>query len=177
MEISSERIHYTNTVLAGDIASFERDLEHMVIARARQLDTKIKAFRAGTISYGVPDVDETTIAVWPVLMFYGGFPHGHVISERIRQRVAEAGYLRGPHIGPLTIMSPEDFEIAMWLVERGPLTLLNLIQARLGDPEGRNECLREFIFRQTNYLELPTFLKETLGRASAGWAAELAFNP
>jgi hypothetical protein len=93
------------TITRGDLASFEKDADRLIVEKARQLDESIAAFLAGDLV--LPGVDPINVSrIWPVIVTSHPFPHRELITRTVERRVREAGHLRAAHVAGLAIISP-----------------------------------------------------------------------
>jgi hypothetical protein len=153
IEIGINRPNLRDTVFAGDLASFEDDVEKIILPRAEQLNRKIDHARDGRLVFqGAPA--GTLRRVYPVVCLWDGFPLGRYLYERILRVVRDAGYLLQDRVAPLRVISVEELELLCGLASKGSLlTDLLEMHERSASPEASlSEFLRE---RHLAALELP----------------------
>lgn len=120
IEVGVDRPNFASTLLKGNLEHFDRDIESIVIPRASQLDRKIAHFRESSLRYPGWE-DHIARPVFPVVCLVDGFPSGPVLRSRIDQRIAQAGLLTDRGTARLTIISGEELEWMLGLVETGEL--------------------------------------------------------
>lgn len=142
IEIGIDRPNLRDTVGRGDLQAFDHDVESILIPRAEQLDRKITHALAGELP--LADVPPQTLElIYPVICLLDGFPIGFPLTERVRTRISSAGYLLQQELAPVTIVSVEDLEHLLGLVEGG--AQLTDILAAFHTSSLRDEPLRDFL--------------------------------
>lgn len=106
-----------STSTRGDLAAFESDLRRLVLEKSKQLDRCINDFFDGSLDLGI-DRDLVSHA-WPVLLTSHTIPHAPTITPFIETAVRSAGYLTGPRVGGLAIVSAEDLFFCEAFMEQG----------------------------------------------------------
>jgi hypothetical protein len=120
------------TITRGDLASFRKDADRLVVEKARQLDESIAAFKAGNLV--LPGVDPDVVSrVWPVIVTSHPFPHRELIIRALKQRVRDAGHLQGDCIPGLAIVSAEELFFCEGFMQQG-LTFLALVRGWKSGP-------------------------------------------
>lgn len=119
IEVSASRMR-ADTLLLGDRAAVEDDIDRLLIKKARQLDHCIHALIDGraTIPAGDPEVDMGRIErIWPVIVTAGNITQTQPLWLYIHSKLR--GELQQPKVQPLTILDVEDLELVCALVEQG----------------------------------------------------------
>jgi hypothetical protein len=95
------------TMIRGDLRTAKSDAQRLVIKKAKQLEDSISDFFAGVLE--LPGIDPaTTTRVWPVIVTSHAIPHMEMITTLLERWVAQKGYLTGPKVGRLAIISAEE---------------------------------------------------------------------
>jgi hypothetical protein len=146
IEIGIDRPNMLETVVRGDLESFDKDVQEILLHRAEQLDRKITDFIGGDLSFdGAPAGDVRRIH--PVICLIDGFPVDGPLYERIRKRFADAGYLQQSVVEPFEIISAEEFEYLCAQVEAGrKLTAVLRSMAQSRRPLD-HEAVRDYLIR------------------------------
>jgi hypothetical protein len=158
IEIGIDRANLIDTIFAGDLSSFDRDVQSKVLPRAAQLSRKIDDALAGRIDFpGAPR--DTLSRIHPVICLWDGFPLGPYLYERILRAVEEAGYLKQPRVAPLQIIAVEEFEMLCGLVTKNWLFTDLLQEHSQGD--WAREAMSEFLrARHRKDLAMPPILED-----------------
>jgi hypothetical protein len=120
------------TITRGDLASFEKDADKLVVEKARQLDESIAAFFTGDLV--LPGVDPATVSrVWPVIVTSHPFPHRELITRTVEALVRNAGHLRAERVAGLAIVSAEELFFCEGFMQQGA-TFLALIRGWKSGP-------------------------------------------
>ncbi|MBI2781287.1 MAG: hypothetical protein HYX55_05780 [Chloroflexi bacterium] len=115
------------TVVATTPEGLEDDLKRGVDEKAKQLDATIRALIADeTRLTGEPARPRRRYAA--VLVLTEGFPVNPMTNEAIRGRLAAAGLLADPRIGPLHVVDQEELDMAEAIAEDGGPSLLQLLE-------------------------------------------------
>ena len=173
VEIGIDRPNMLETIVRGDLASFDKDVEEILLHRAEQLDRKIDDFLSGDLSFdGVSAADVRRIH--PVICLIDGFPVEGPLYERIKRRFVNAGYLQQGLVEPFAIISVEEFEYLCAQVEAGrKLTGILRAKAQKELPLG-HESVRDYLIRTLKGSpQPPTHLKAEFGTIGDRFAKEL----
>jgi hypothetical protein len=120
------------TITRGDLASFRKDADRLVVEKARQLDESIAAFKGGDLV--LPGADPAAVSrVWPVIVTSHPFPHRELIIRAVEQRVRDAGHLQGERIAGLAVVSAEELFFCEGFMQQGR-TFLSLIRGWKSGP-------------------------------------------
>jgi hypothetical protein len=115
------------TVVATTPEGLEADLKRGVDEKAAQLDATLSALIANeTLLTGRPARARRRYLA--VLVLTEGFPVNPLTVEAIRVRLAAAGLLTDPRIGPLHIVDQEELDMAEAIAEDGGPSLLQLLE-------------------------------------------------
>jgi hypothetical protein len=95
------------TLTHGDLESFERDLDKLVLKKARQLTKRIADIETGATAEVGLDAEGVS-RFWPVIVMAAPFPMWPIIMRTIRQRLKTDELLQGRRIGPVSIISAEE---------------------------------------------------------------------
>jgi hypothetical protein len=118
VEIGIDRPNMLETIVRGDLASFDGDVEDILLHRAEQLSRKIDDFLNGHLIYAGVSSNAIT-RIHPVICLIDGFPAVGPLYDRVTARFAQAGLLQQPNTEPVAILSVEEFEYLCALVEEG----------------------------------------------------------
>ena len=114
------------TITRGELASFNKNTDKLVVEKARQLDESIAAFFTDDLV--LPGVDPAIVSqVWPVIVTSHPFPHRELITRTVEARVRDAGYLCGERVAGLAIISAEELFFCEGFMQQGA-TFLALIR-------------------------------------------------
>jgi hypothetical protein len=182
VEIGSDRPDMVKTVGLGNLASFDADVDRIILKRARQLSRKIDDYRSGRLTYTghLPQGNET---VYPVICLADGFPLGGTpgiaggpvpvsLYQRILDRVAQVGCLLQPGVAPVTIISVEELEHLCACVEQGT-ELTQLLADRFASPYRDEPFVHYFVATQGTTPDLPHLLQRDFDAATRELAQQL----
>lgn len=148
IEIGIDRPNLRDTVIRGDLASYDGDVQGLILPRAEQLDRKIQHALDGTLGFqGAPA--DCLHRIHPVICFWDGFPLRRYLYQRIENAVQTAGFLKQPEVAPLSIISVQELEQLLGLVSKG---------------ESLTDVLRRHVIGSLRDEPLNDFLHETFGR-------------
>lgn len=142
-EVTATRLRMEDTLLSGDPAAVEADLENIIIRKARQLHDRIADFRAGRYSFGGATANEVK-QILPVVVTGASLPIWTVTMKVVNRSLQANGWLQGPGIEPLRIIGVDELEMIEPLVARGE-NLLAILQKHAADPELRNVSLHNYL--------------------------------
>jgi hypothetical protein len=143
VEATVTRIRLEATGVSGDLAAFDADVGKIILENARQLTHRIRDFRAGLYTFdgvGSQDVDRIS----PVIVTIHSIPESTIIWNHLRAMLADRGLLAGPGVERLQLIDVEELEILETILARGA-SLLEILEARLADPERRHIGLKNFL--------------------------------
>jgi hypothetical protein len=158
VELGIGRPHLRNTLMRGDLASYDADVRRLIVPRAEQLDRKIGHALNGILPLqGAPPA--CLDRIHPVICLWDGYPLGRYLYQRIEKAVADAGYLQQPEVAPLSIISVQELEQLLGLVSTGETLTDILTQHVTGDLS--DEPLNDFLHRTFGReIALPPVLTE-----------------
>jgi hypothetical protein len=172
IEIGIDRPHLRNTVIRGDLDSYDDDVRRKILHRAEQLDRKIQdALDGHLVLQGAPA--ESLRRVHPVICLWDGFPLGQYLYQRIEKVVREAGLLQQPEVTRFSIISVQEFEQLLGRVASGSASFTGLLQRQVTSPladEPMGDYLRTTFGRD---IELPPLLAEEFQAIARRLAVQL----
>jgi hypothetical protein len=142
-EVTATRLRVEDTLLSGNPASFEEDLEKIVIGKARQLHNRIEDFRAGLYSFGGVTAAQVPKIV-PVVVTGESLPVWTATMQVVRRKLEQEGLLQGRGIEPLRIIGVDEVEMLESLIQGGT-SLLTILRQHAEDPGLQNVTLRNFL--------------------------------
>lgn len=143
LDTTATRIRFEATAVSDDVLAFDKDVDQIVLANARQLTDRIRDFRAGRYTFDGFSPKEI-VQIFPVIVTVHAIPEATPIWNRIHAMLAAHGLLVDPGVEPLQLIDIEEIEILEALLARG-VTLLEVLEARARDPERRNIGLKNFL--------------------------------
>jgi hypothetical protein len=171
IELGVDQPNVRNTVIAGDVASFDRDVKTYLIKRARQLDAKIIAAREGRLKFE----DQTTDSlgtIYPVICLLDGWPIAPGARERIEAAFTAKGLLQMPDIGRVAVISVEEFELLCGAAEKHGVSLCDVLEGYAADEWPLRNALTERVGDQP----MTTFLEQEWERVVRLLATELGLS-
>lgn len=171
IEIGIDRPNLRDTIVRGNLESFDADVRKILVKRAEQLDRKIDDFYAGSLVY--EGIDPASIKrLYPVVCLIDGFPLGTPLYRRMAGLVLAAGYLQQEQAEHLTVISAEEFETLLALVERGE-QMTDVLRSHGRSPM-REETLRDYLISERRVQPTaPSFLEEEFGAIGVRLAGQL----
>jgi len=156
VEIGIGRPHLRNTIIRGDLSSYDDDIRRLILHRAEQLDRKIQdALDGHLVLQGA--ATGTLRRVHPVICLWDGFPLGRYLYQRIEKVVRDAGLLQQAQVAPLSIISVQEFEQLLGRVAKST-QLTDLLQRHVSGPLA-DEPLNDFLHRTFGRdIDLPPLL-------------------
>ena len=143
LDTTATRIRFEATAVSDDVTAFDKDVDQIILANARQLTDRIRDFRAGRYTFdGVSHED--IVRIFPVIVTVHTIPESTPIWGRIRTMLADRGLLTDPRVEPLQLVDIEEVEVLEALLAQGA-SLLEILEARARDPERRNIGLKNFL--------------------------------
>lgn len=171
-EVTATRFRMEGTLLVDDPAAVEADLERIVIGKARQLDERIRHFRAGHYRLGEVRAAEIRTIV-PVVVTSEPIPMWTTTNRIIRSALQREGLLQEAGIEPLRVIGVDELEMLEALASQR-LEVLDLLRRHGNDPELRNVSLRNYLSLQYDVPENERLRAEYLSLGNHG--ASLLFN-
>ena len=170
IEIGIGRPHLRNTVIRGDLASYDDDTRRLILHRAKQLDRKIQdAIDGPLVLQGAPA--DTLRRVHPVICLWDGFPLGQYLYQRIATIVRDAGLLQQPQVAPPKHHQRPEFEQLLGRVKDTPLT--DILQRHLRSPLA-DEPLGDYLHKTFGRdIDLPPLLTAEFDAIAKRLAAQL----
>jgi hypothetical protein len=171
IEIGVGRPHLRNTVLRGDLVSYDDDVQRLILHRAEQLDRKINDALAGhlILQDAPPDCLRR---VYPVVCLWDGFPLGRYLYQRIERVIRDAGLLQQAEATPICIISVQDLEQLLGRVNAGDL--LTDIFHRHVSSQLAEEPMNDFLHgTYGRVIELPPALSADFDAIAHRLAAQL----
>jgi hypothetical protein len=132
------------TLTHGDLDAFEKDLEKLILKKARQLDKRIAEIDAGEASSIGLNTDGIG-RIWPVIVTAVSFPLWPKIMEEIRHRLKAEGILQGKKIGPISIVSAEELAALEGEVIAEGSTMLMLVSEWKSHAKTGDHALKNFL--------------------------------
>lgn len=171
VEIGIDRPNVLETIVRGELTSFDRDVEEILLPRADQLNRKINDFLAADLIYD--GIALKTIArLHPVICLIDGFPAIGPLYDRVVERFAREGYFAQPIVGAVSIISVEEFEYLCGLVERGE-RFTAILRDHAHSPMGR-ETLRDYLLKRLGHSpDPPTHLQTEFREIGDRFARQL----
>ena len=149
IEVSNRRLR-ADTVIVGDNARVEEDLNKGIIVKLEQLDGCVRALIDGEAV--LPDVDMTHVKrIWPVLVTASDITQTEELWSFVASKaVDEDGrpYLSQAKVQPVTLLDTEDYDQLLGMVERGH-ALHELLAAKT-TPEYRHRELAIWVAHDPN---------------------------
>ena len=143
MEVTTTRLGMDATVLMDDPDAVNKDLEKIVIKKARQLDQQIRNFRLGR--FGFDGVASAHLPqVMPVVVTGDSIPIWTTTMGTINSMVQDMGLLQGVGIGPLRVIGVDEVEMLEPLMHAGH-SLYDILRSHADDAEYRNVSLHNFL--------------------------------
>ncbi len=143
LEATASRIRMEATAISGDIRAFEQDVEKIILSSAHQLTERIRDFRDNLYCFG--EVESRHIdRIYPVIVTVHSLPESTIIWRYIRRMLEGREVVEDLGIEPVQLIDVEELEILETILEQG-VTLLDVLQAKAGDPERRNIGLKNFL--------------------------------
>lgn len=143
-EVTFRRL--TREAAAGrSIADLDNEIKNLIHAKGEQLDSTIKALRAtpSALTAGT----ELRRRYFPIIVVDDQFPVFPSMVEEYSNRLREAGFLEGPEVAPLEILSLEELDLVEGIFERHGKSLRDLLEmkarANLGHMSLKNFALVE----------------------------------
>jgi hypothetical protein len=144
LDTTATRIRFEATAVSEDASAFDKDVDQIILANARQLTNRIRDFRSGRYTFdGVSHKDIARI--FPIIVTVHAIPESTPIWNRIRTMLTQHGLLTDHGVEPLQLIDIEEVEILEALLANG-VSLLEILEARERDPERRNIGLKNFLF-------------------------------
>jgi len=141
IEIGINRPNLRDTIVRGSLTSYDTDVKKILVKRAEQLSRKIDEFYDGVLTYDGADPSSIT-SIHPIVCLLDGFPLGAPLYKRAVRIVKEAGLLRTNRAERLAVLSAEELETLLALVERGE-ALTDVLRRHAGS-RMRHESLRDY---------------------------------
>jgi len=128
-EVSTAQLK-RESVVGGDPAELEKDLDRAVYTKARQLDATVCALQAdeSRLTSAEPVVGRRIV---PLLVVTEGFPVNPNSTLAIERKLKDEGLLQGGLIAPIRIVDQEELDMIESVVESGG-GLLDLLDAYNG---------------------------------------------
>ena len=125
------------TLTRGDLSTYERDVERLIVEKAAQLDARIAEFFDGDAPF--EDIDPATVSkVHPVVVTSHPFPRRDTIADDLDRRLHASGALTDPRIADLAVLSSEELAYAEGLMEHRGESFLALIRGWTSSDRGRH---------------------------------------
>jgi hypothetical protein len=126
IEIEAHRFT-KEALLSGDAKQVLRELDTMIVAKARQLDQCITALLRPRAPAALPGVDMTAIErIWPVVVIEGGIVQNTLLWEHLMEQLA--GTLQQTRVQLLSVMTMDELEMAAGVVEQDHQPLASLLR-------------------------------------------------
>ena len=125
-EISTRQLK-RQTVVAGDPAELEDDLQKGVDAKVAQIASTIRELISdeSRLTGRAPHARRRYL---PLLIITEGFPVNPMTMTAVSERIKASQLLDDPRIGPLHILDQEELDMAEAMVEQGGSSLLELLE-------------------------------------------------
>lgn len=137
------------TAAGIDAASFDQDIDN-IVKKARQIQATIDNVRADeTKLTGMPAFAGRR-TFYPVLVIATRFAASPITMTLLRDRLADAGVLQDPDIGPLEVMELEDLFAVEGAVEKHGLTMLDVL-AEKATASMAMMSIREFLIEKLGH--------------------------
>lgn len=142
-EVTATRFRMEGTLLVDNPEAVEADLERIVVAKARQLDERIRHFCEGHYTFGTITAADVR-AIIPVVVTSEPIPMWTTTNRTIRSALAREGLLQQPGVEPLRVVGVDELEMLEALAQIG-IEVIDVLRAHANDADLRNISLRNFI--------------------------------
>jgi hypothetical protein len=115
-----------------------------------------------------------TTQIEPVVCLIDGFPLAPFLRRRIDEAIRDSGLLDMPNVGRASIVSAEEFELGCAVVERGRVSITELLAGHAADAELSEWPLRDYIRKVAGELPITRLLSSEFDRVVATVATELS---
>ena len=170
-EIGANPVNVRDTIHRGSIASFDADVQNVLIPRVQQLHRKIDDIRRGALTYDREITSSTRIE--PVVCLLDGFPLAPFVRERIDSAIAASGYLDLPYVGRLSILGAEDIEVACGAIETRGHSMTDLLAGHAADDNVKDWPLSDYVRKLTGELPITSLLTREFDRVTAAITDEI----
>jgi hypothetical protein len=117
IEVEAHRVT-KEALLSSDAERVLRELDTMIVSKARQIDECIAALRRSQSPAILPGVDMGEIErIWPLVVIEGGVTQTALLWDHLDEQLD--GALRQPGVQRLSVMSVNELEAVAGLVEHG----------------------------------------------------------
>jgi hypothetical protein len=171
VELGIDRPNLRDTIIRGDLTSYDADIERLILPRAEQLDRKIQHALDGVLTFQNASAN-CLRRIHPVICFWDGFPLGRYLYQRVERAVVNSGFLQQPEVAPLSIISVQELEQLLGLVSGGRALTVVLEGHITGDLA--DEPLNDFLHRAFGReIDLPPVLAQDFNTIATRLARQL----
>jgi hypothetical protein len=172
-EATVTRLRHTETVLAADLAAFDRDMNAIVVKKALEIGKAIQAVRDGVVAY--PGFDSTPVRTRPalqVIVLQSPPPWFSYLMQRVYTSMRSAGVADPPP----EVLSIDELEMTLQPLDDE--RLLRLVAEKRADDGLRQLSFRNFLQsrHRNDPLRLPPYLDTCFEGLWDRVIAELGFH-
>ena len=144
IDAKGKRPKKVSTYIEGDIESYQQDIGHIVLRSAQQIDRVIKDFRVGQFALGQFKFRDIGY-FYPLVVAPQPVPQMVLLGKRIEETVAQSGFLARPKVAPIQVVSIEELEMIVALIQSRGYCLSAILRDKLASRRFRHAPMKDFL--------------------------------